>query len=132
MLRPFILSITRVYPFSSPSLPHTGSRIRLVTLDIAISLIKSLVIRASDGSSGLEDHHFAEIEGIREESTLLLRNFYKVRRRRRISFFPDPVPSAIHYSFAAEAESEGLTMIATDVLIYSSFKLLLFGFYPLI
>ena len=51
-----------------------------MTLDIAISLIKALVIRESDNSSALEDTHFAEIEGIREESTLLLRNFYKVSK----------------------------------------------------
>lgn len=48
-----------------------------MTLDIVVSMIKSIVIKA-DGSSALADNHFAEIEGIREESTLLLRNFYKV------------------------------------------------------
>jgi hypothetical protein len=48
-----------------------------VTLDIAIQLLKSLVLR-TDGTSALEDVHFAEMEGIREESTLLLRNFYEV------------------------------------------------------
>ena len=48
-----------------------------MTLDIAIQLLKSLVLRP-DGSSALQDNHFAEMEGVREESTLLLRNFYKV------------------------------------------------------
>ena len=56
----------------------SGSKVRLVTLDIAIQLLKSLVLRP-DGSSALQDNHFAEMEGVREESTLLLRNFYKVR-----------------------------------------------------
>ncbi len=54
-----------------------GSKVRLVTLDLVIMLIKSLVIE-EDGKSALADNHFAEVEGVREESTLLLRNFYKV------------------------------------------------------
>lgn len=54
-----------------------GSKIRLVTLDLAIDLLKGMVV-GSDGRSYLADTHFAELEGIREESTLLLRNFYKV------------------------------------------------------
>ena len=53
---------------------------RLVTLDIAVMLIRNLVTRP-DGTVALEDGHFAEIEGVREESTLLLRNFYKVRSK---------------------------------------------------
>ena len=53
-----------------------GSKIRLVTLDIAIDLLKRMVLK--EGQSYLTDGHFAEIEGIKEESTLLLRNFYKV------------------------------------------------------
>ncbi len=58
-----------------------GSRVRLVTLDISIQLLKSLVLRP-DGSSALEDDHFAGMEGVREESTLLLRNYYKVGKLR--------------------------------------------------
>ena len=54
---------------------------RLVTLDLVIMLIKNLVIKA-DGKSALADNHFAEVEGVREESTLLLRNFYKVSMSR--------------------------------------------------
>ncbi|XP_059091774.1 protein CLEC16A homolog isoform X2 [Tigriopus californicus] len=53
-----------------------GSKIRLITLEIATMLIKSLVINP-EGRSFLSDTHFAQIEGIREESTLLLRNYYK-------------------------------------------------------
>ena len=49
-----------------------------MTLEITTKLIQNLVINP-DGKSALSDHHFAEIEGVREESTLLLRNYYKVR-----------------------------------------------------
>jgi len=51
------------------------SRVRLVTLEILITSLKLVVIR--DEKSNLMDEHFAEIEGAREESTLILRNFYK-------------------------------------------------------
>ncbi len=34
----------------------------------------------------LEDVHLAEIEGVREESTLLLRNFYKVRFAWKLTY----------------------------------------------
>ncbi len=64
-----------------------GSRVRLVTLDIVVMILKNLVTRP-DGGVSLEDGHFAEIEGIREESTLLLRNFYKVRLVRAGIFPP--------------------------------------------
>ena len=53
-----------------------GSKIRLVTLDASIDLLKGMVL--SHGKSFLADTHFAQLEGIKEESTLLLRNFYKV------------------------------------------------------
>merc|ERR1719210_1656791 len=52
-----------------------GSKIRLVTLDARIDLLKGMVL--SQGKSFLADTHFAQLEGIKEESTLLLRNFYK-------------------------------------------------------
>ena len=68
----------------------SGSKVRLVTLDIAIQLLKSLVLRP-DGSSALQDNHFAEMEGVREESTLLLRNFYKVRCIHACSCSPFPM-----------------------------------------
>jgi len=51
------------------------SRVRLVTLEILITSLKLVVIR--DDKSNLMDEHFAEVEGAREESTLILRNFYK-------------------------------------------------------
>ena len=54
-----------------------GSKIRLVTLDAAIDLLKGMVVGSKDGQSFMADTHFAQLEGIKEESTLLLRNFYK-------------------------------------------------------
>merc|ERR1719259_477503 len=59
-----------------------GSRIRLITLDVAIAVIKQLTIggageQEDKATSYLSDTHFAQIEGIKEESILLLRNFYK-------------------------------------------------------
>ena len=36
-----------------------------------------MVMDGKDGKSYLADGHFAQLEGIKEESTLLLRNFYK-------------------------------------------------------
>ncbi|XP_071745373.1 protein CLEC16A homolog isoform X2 [Lepeophtheirus salmonis] len=52
-----------------------GTKIRLVTLELAIELFKELVLK--NGRSYLSDSHLAEVEGVREESTLHLRNFYK-------------------------------------------------------
>lgn len=52
-----------------------GSKVRLATLEMSIMLLKQLVIK--NGISFLQDHHLATIEGAREESMLLLRNFYK-------------------------------------------------------
>ena len=48
----------------------------MVTLDLAMDLVKGMVL--GENRSYMTDTHFAELEGIREESTLLLRNFYKV------------------------------------------------------
>lgn len=42
---------------------------------MSIVLLKQMVYKS--GNSFLRDHHLAAIEGAREESTLLLRNFYK-------------------------------------------------------
>ena len=59
-----------------------GSKIRLVTLDLAMDLLKGMVL--SENKSYMADTHFAELEGIREESTLLLRNFYKVILTKKV------------------------------------------------
>ena len=48
----------------------------MVTLDLAMDLVKGMVL--GENRSYMTDTHFAELEGVREESTLLLRNFYKV------------------------------------------------------
>jgi len=52
-----------------------GSKVRLVTLELVIESLKLMILRG--GSSVLQDDHFAQIEGAREESILILRNFYK-------------------------------------------------------
>lgn len=53
-----------------------ASKVRLATLEMSVLLLKQLVYR--DVQCFLQDRHLAAIEGAREESTLLLRNFYKV------------------------------------------------------
>ncbi|XP_026678930.1 protein CLEC16A-like [Diaphorina citri] len=52
-----------------------GCRVRLVTLEVTILLLKKLVVR--DQTSILSDAHLAAIVNAKEESTSLLRNFYK-------------------------------------------------------
>lgn len=53
----------------------TDSRIRLVTLEMSISLLLKLVMR--DGKSILSDQYLASVEQAKEEAALILRNFYK-------------------------------------------------------
>jgi len=52
-----------------------SSRVRLVTLELLIKSIKLMVI--TENKSIMVDSQFAALEGAREESTLILRNFYK-------------------------------------------------------
>ncbi|KAL1453191.1 hypothetical protein WDU94_007356 [Cyamophila willieti] len=52
-----------------------GCRVRLITLEVTILLLKKLVLR--DQQSILSDAHLAAIVNAKEESTTLLRNFYK-------------------------------------------------------
>ena len=52
---------------------------------MSILLLKQLVYRR--GNSYLQDRHLAAIEGAREESTLLLRNFYKVWEKVHVLCF---------------------------------------------
>lgn len=56
----------------------SACRVRLVTLDLTTMLLKRLVM--VDGKSILLDEHYAAVIGAKEESTSLLRNYYKVRR----------------------------------------------------
>lgn len=51
------------------------SKIRLVTLELGLKLLNQLAI--INGNSILSDSHLAAIAGAKEESTSLLRNFYK-------------------------------------------------------
>ncbi|CAG2166733.1 unnamed protein product [Oppiella nova] len=52
-----------------------NSKIRLITLEMSVLLLKRLVMR--NGTSILSDHHLAVLEQAKEEAILILRNFYK-------------------------------------------------------
>ncbi|XP_022103305.1 protein CLEC16A-like isoform X2 [Acanthaster planci] len=54
-----------------------NSRIRPVTLEMASLLLKQLVYSSATSRCFLEDKHLAGVEGAKEESMLLLRNFYR-------------------------------------------------------
>ncbi|XP_043502979.1 protein CLEC16A homolog isoform X2 [Polistes fuscatus] len=54
---------------------QTNAKVRLVTLELTIKLLTQLVL--SEGQSLLKDSHLAAIETAKEQSTALLRNFYK-------------------------------------------------------
>nr|XP_024215509.1 protein CLEC16A homolog isoform X3 [Halyomorpha halys] len=54
---------------------QTVSKVRLVTLELAICLLLRLVVH--DNKSILSDAHFASLMNAKEESTALLRNYYK-------------------------------------------------------
>lgn len=49
---------------------------RLVTLELTIKLLTQLTV--SEGQCLLQESHLAAIEAAREQSTSLLKNFYKV------------------------------------------------------
>ena len=72
-----------------------GSKIRLVTLDATIDLLKGMVL-GKNGQSYMADTHFAQLEGIKEESTLLLRNFYKAISDYFLHFFTIVLNFRIH------------------------------------
>ena len=54
---------------------QTNSKVRLVTLELTIKLLIQLVM--SDGQNTLKDAHMTAIEAAKEQSTSLLKNFYK-------------------------------------------------------
>lgn len=54
---------------------QTNAKVRLITLELAIKLLTQLV--TSEGQSVLRDSHLAAIEAAKEQSTSLLKNFYK-------------------------------------------------------
>ncbi|KAK2575126.1 hypothetical protein KPH14_008845 [Odynerus spinipes] len=54
---------------------QTNAKVRLVTLELTIKLLTQLVM--TEGQSVLKDSHLAAIEAAKEQSTALLRNFYK-------------------------------------------------------
>lgn len=63
--------------FTNVGSPPLDSKVRLVTLELTIKLLTQLII--SEGHCVLRDSHLAAIEAAREQSTSLLKNFYKVR-----------------------------------------------------
>lgn len=73
MLRTFVLSECTY----ECRIPPLDSKVRLVTLELTIKLLTQLII--SEGHCVLRDSHLAAIEAAREQSTSLLKNFYKVR-----------------------------------------------------
>ena len=85
-------------------LATTDSHVRLATLELCIKLLKTLVFSAeakgpiagaSGGKCYLQDRHLAAVEGAREESTLLLRNFYKVWEKVGENIFISAVPVVV-------------------------------------
>lgn len=54
---------------------HPSAKVRLVTLELTIRLLTQIVMNAN--VSFLQDGHLAAIEGAKEESSSVLRNFYK-------------------------------------------------------
>ncbi|XP_053987168.1 protein CLEC16A homolog isoform X2 [Hylaeus volcanicus] len=54
---------------------HTYSKVRLITLELAIKLLTQLAM--SEGHSMLKDSHLEAIEAVKEQSTWLLKSFYK-------------------------------------------------------
>ncbi|XP_031560161.1 protein CLEC16A-like, partial [Actinia tenebrosa] len=58
---------------------RNGSRVRTVTVEMAIIVIKELVLYRQDDETEayLHDRHLALVENIREASTLQLRHYYK-------------------------------------------------------
>nr|XP_012152661.1 PREDICTED: protein CLEC16A isoform X3 [Megachile rotundata] len=54
---------------------QTNSKVRLVTLELTIKLLIQLVM--SEGQNALRDSHLTAIDAAKEQSTSLLKNFYK-------------------------------------------------------
>ena len=71
---------------------QNSSKVRLATLEMSILVLKQLVYR--NGRNFLQDRHLALLEGAKEESTLLLRNFYKVFKIHTMG-----VPFTIYFDF---------------------------------
>ena len=53
-----------------------AGKVRLATLELAMLVLKSLVLK-EDGTSCLRDHHLANLISTKEESMALLRNVFK-------------------------------------------------------
>lgn len=64
--------ILNLYPL------ELDAKVRLVTLELATKLLVQLVMNENEHL--LQDCHYAAIESAKEQSTALLRNFYKVKK----------------------------------------------------
>lgn len=56
------------------------AKVRLVTLELTIKLLTQLIV--SEGQCLLQESHLTAIEAAKEQSTSLLKNFYKVLKTR--------------------------------------------------
>lgn len=72
----FIRTTHKVFKFYKNILCDIDSKVRLITLELTIKLLTQLTI--SEGQCLLRESHLAVIEAAKEQSTSLLKNFYKV------------------------------------------------------
>lgn len=81
----YLIYANLTFTFSPPiKFPHfikninslLDSKVRLVTLELTVKLLTQLTI--SEGQCLLRESHLAVIEAAKEQSTSLLKNFYKV------------------------------------------------------
>ncbi|XP_043250720.1 protein CLEC16A homolog [Colletes gigas] len=54
---------------------QTNAKVRLITLELTIKLLIQLIM--AEGQTMLKDSHLAAVEAVKEQSTSLLKNFYK-------------------------------------------------------
>lgn len=79
------------------------SKVRLITLELTVKLLTQLTV--SEGQCLLRESHLAVIEAAKEQSTSLLKNFYKVcelfkvrlRYTQILSFYLKRVLLKIYY-----------------------------------
>lgn len=73
---------SNIYPINFPLficyMFILDAKVRLVTLELATKLLTQLVM--TENENLLQDCHLAAVEGAKEQSTALLRNFYKVKK----------------------------------------------------
>jgi hypothetical protein len=107
------------YRLRTECLVSTGSKVRLATLQLAVLILKMLVMK--DGRCYLLDRHLAAVEGAREEATLQLRNFYKVWEKV-VYAFPPPTPCTL--LLHVYTASMLLHLLLTEISVFSLITLL--------